>query len=142
MFERWKEKREHKRARNIAIRESMYWREHALLHNCMGQMRGCCTVAPRGLHEAAVAVVNIAMEEGGWMPLRGRSEIPQDFMPEHVFLVWDDPKLPVLRSPWKMAERYLQDVRAVSDRTFLVSEYLNRIISFDEEGQPLLYSVA
>ena len=63
-------------------------------------------------------------------------------MPEHVFLVWDDPKLPVLRSPWKMAERYLQDVRAVSDRTFLVSEYLNRIISFDEEGQPLLYSVA
>ena len=65
MFERWKEKREHKRARNIAIRESMYWREHALLHNCMEQMRGCCTVAPMELHEAAVAVVNIAMEEGG-----------------------------------------------------------------------------
>ena len=142
MFERWKEKREHTKARDKAIRESMYWREHALLHACIGRMQGSCTVAPMELHEAAIAVVNIALLENRWTTLRDLIDLPADFMSENVFLVWDDPKLPVLRTPWVLADRYLHDVRAVADRTYLVGENLDRILSFDEEGHPLLYSVA
>ena len=142
MFERWKEKREQTKARNMAILESRYWREHALLRHCIEVMRGSCTVAPMELHEAAVAVVNIAMQEDTWQTLEELIDIPEDFMPETVYLVWDDPKLPVMKTPWVLADKYLLDVQAVAYRTFLVSEKLDRIISFDEDGRPKLYSVA
>ena len=141
MFEKWKEKREQTMARNKAILESRYWREHALLHRCIDVMRGSCTVAPVDMHEAAVAAVNIALTEDAWRTLEELIDIPEDFMPEMVYIVWDDPKLPVLRAPWLLADKYLWDVRAVADRSFLVSEHLDRIISFDENGNPMLYSV-
>lgn len=141
MFERWKEKREQTMARNKAILESKYWREHVLLRHCIERMRGSCTVAPMDMHEAAVAAVNIALAENTWKKLAELIDIPEDFMPEAVYLVWDDPKLPVLRAPWVLADKYLWDVRAVAERTFLVSETLDRIISFDENGCPMLYSI-
>lgn len=141
MFERWKEKREQTIARNKAIVESRYWREHALLRHCIEVMRGSCTVAPMDMHEAAVAAVNIALTEDTWKTLEELIDIPEDFMPESVYLVWDDPKLPVLRAPWILVDKYLWDVRAVADRSFLVSETLDRIISFNEEGRPILYSI-
>lgn len=141
MFEKWKEKREQTKARNMAILESRYWREHVLLHHCIERMRGSCTVAPMDMHEAAVAAVNIALAEDTWTTLAELIDIPEDFMPETVYLVWDDPKLPVLRAPWALADKYLPDVRAVADRSFLVSEHLDRIISFNEDGDPILYSI-
>ena len=141
MFERWKEKREHTMARNKAILESKYWRENVLLRYCIELMRGSCTIAPMDMHEAAVAAVNIALTEDTWRTLEELIDIPEDFMTETVYIVWDDSKLPVLRAPWLLADKYLRDVQAVADRTFLVSEHLDRIISFDEEGKPMLYSI-
>ena len=141
MFERWKEKREQTMARNRAILESKYWREHVLLRHCIEVMRGSCTVAPIDMHEAAIAAVNIALTEGSWRKLEELIDIPEDFMPELIYLVWDDPKLPVLRAPWVLADKYLWDVRSVANRCFLVSEHLDRILSFDEDGNPMLYSV-
>ena len=141
MFEKWKEKREQTMARNKAILESRYWREHVLLRYCIDLMRGSCTVAPMDLHEAAVAAVNIALAEDRWQTLQELIDIPEDFLPEQIFLVWDDPKLPVLKAPWIQADRYLTDVRAVANRSFLVSENLDRILSFDDEGRPILYDV-
>ena len=141
MFEKWKEKREQTMARNKAILESRYWREHVLLRYCIDVMRGSCTVAPMAMHEAAVAAVNIALTEDTWRTLEELIDIPEDFMPEMIYIVWDDPKLPVLRAPWLLVDKYLRDVRAVADRTFLVSEHLDRILSFDEEGKPMLYSI-
>ena len=141
MFEKWKEKREQTMARNKAILESNYWREHVLMRHCIDLMRGSCTVAPMDLHEAAVAAVNIALAEDRWATLEELIDIPEDFLPEQIFLVWDDPKLPVLKAPWILADRYLTDVRAVANRSFLVSENLDRILSFDDEGRPILYDV-
>ena len=141
MFEKWKEKREQTIARNKAILESKYWREHVLLRHCIDLMRGSCTVAPMEMHEAAVAAVNIALSENCWQTLEELIDIPEDFMPETVYIVWDDPKLPVLRAPWVLADKYLWDVRAVANRSFLVSEALDQIISFDVEGRLMLYSV-
>ena len=141
MFEKWKEKREQTMARNKAILESNNWREHVLLRHCIDLMRGSCTVAPMDLHEAAVAAVNIALAEDRWQTLQELIDIPEDFLPEQIFLVWDDPKLPVLKAPWILADRYLTDVRAVANRSFLVSENLDRILSFDDEGRPILYDV-
>ena len=141
MFEKWKEKREQTMARNKAILESRYWREHVLLRYCIDVMRGSCTVAPMAMHEAAVAAVNIALTEDTWRTLEELIDIPEDFMPEMICIVWDDPKLPVLRAPWLLVDKYLLDVQAVANRTFLVSEHLDRILSFDEEGKPMLYSI-
>ena len=141
MFEKWKEKREQTMARNKAIAESKYWREHALLRRCIECMRGSCTVAPMEIHEAAVAAVNIALAENTWRILEELIGIPEDFLPETVYLVWDDPKLPVLKAPWILADKYLSDIRLVADRCFLVSENLDRILSFDGEGKPMLYAI-
>lgn len=139
MFEKWKEKREAAKARNKAVAESQYWKEHAQLRHCIQSMRGSCTVAPMELHEASVAAVNIALQEDTWTLM---AEIPEDFMPQSVYLVWDDEKLPVLKAPWDLTQQYLPDVQAVAGQTFLVSESLDRIIWFDGTGQFRLYSIA
>lgn len=142
MFEKWKAKREAAKARSKAVAESQYWKNHALLRTCLQQMRGSCTVAPMELHEAAVAAVNIALQEDAWQQLAELSDILQDLMPDTVYLVWDDEKLPVLKAPWVLAEQNLPDVRAVAGQTFLVSEELDRILWFDGSGQIKLYSIA
>ena len=139
MFEKWKEKREQTMARNRAIAESQYWKTHPQLQTCLRAMRGSCTLAPVEMHEAAVAVVNIAMQEDTW---QNADRIPEGFPGNTVYLVWDDPKLPVLKAPWPLVEARLTDIRAVSCRTFLVAETLDRIIAFDDAGSLKLYSVA
>ena len=138
MFAKWKEKRAKKKAKNDAIAESQYWKNHALLRSCLQAMRGSCTLAPVELHEAAIAVVNIAMQEDNWA---FAAEIPADLLADTVFLVWDDEKLPVLKAPWVLVEENLTDVRAVADQTFLVSETLDRIIWSDRDGRIRLYSL-
>lgn len=141
MFAKWKEKRAEKKAKNDAIAKSQYWKDHALLRSCLQAMRGSCTLAPVELHEAAIAVVNIAMQEDNWNRLEELIDIPGDFFGNTVFIVWNDEKLPVLKAPWVLVEENLADVRAVADQTFLVSETLDRIIWFDRGGRIRLYSL-
>ena len=141
MLAAWKRRIEEKKAKEKAIAESRYWRTHPRLQGCLQAMRGSCTVAPVEMHEAAIAAVNIALGEDILTTVEAMTDVPEDFMPEAVFLVWDDERLPVMKALWVLARTQLQDVRAVSGRTFLVSENLERILSFDAEGRPILYSI-
>ena len=142
MFEKWKEKREQTMARNKAILESKYWREHALLRYCIEVMRGSCTVAPVDMHEAAIAAVNIALSEDTWRTLEELIDIPEDFMPETVYIVWDDARLPVLKAPWELVIENLEDVLCVNLITVLVAETMDRIVWIDSHGTIKLYSIA
>ena len=130
MFEKWKQKREEKKAKDRAIAESGYWKNHPGMRRCLRSMRGSCTVAPMELHEAVIAVVNIALAENTWTEA---DRIPADFLCGTVYMVWNDEKLPVLKAPWELATENLADVRAVADRTFLVSGNMDRIVSFEDE---------
>lgn len=142
MFASWKEKLAQKKAKNRAISESQYWKDHPRLRSCLQAMRGSCTVAPMDMHEAAIAVVNIALREDNWTLLEEPINIPGDFFTDTVFLVWDDEKLPVLKAPWAMVEENLKDVSAVAGQTFLVAESMDRILWFDAHGRTRLYSIA
>ena len=139
MFAEWKRKREEKKARDKAIAESQYWKNHPRLRVCLQAMRGSCTLAPVELHEAAIAVVNIALMENIWETVE---TVPADFPADTVFLVWNDGKLPVLKAPWALAEENMQEITAVAEKTFLVAETLDRIVWFDTDGRIKLYSIA
>lgn len=138
MFASWKEKRAEKKAKEKAIRESQYWKNNALLQNCLQSMRGSCTLAPVEMHEAAIAVVNIALRENTWTI---QTEIPADFMEDTVFIVWTDEKLPVLKAPWDLARETLPHITAVAEGTFLVSETLDRILHFPAPGEVRMYAI-
>ena len=138
MFEQWKRKREAKKAKDQAIAEAQYWKNHPRLRVCLQAMRGSCTLASQELHEAAIAVVNIALIEGAWETVES---VPEDFMEDAVFLVWNDEKLPVLKAPWDLAKQNLPEITAVAEKTFLVAETLDRIDRF-EDGSLKLYSIA
>ena len=137
MFEEWKRKREAKKAKDQAIAEAQYWKNHPRLRVCLQAMRGSCTLASQALHEAAIAVVNIALMEGAWETVNA---VPADFMEDTVFLVWDDEKLPVLKAPWDLAKENLPEITAVAEKTFLVAETLDRIVWFEGESMKL-YSI-
>ena len=138
MFEEWKRKRETKKAKDQAIAEAQYWKNHPRLRVCLQAMRGSCTLASQALHEAAIAAVNIALMEGAWETVE---IVPADFMEDTVFLVWNDEKLPVLKAPWDLAKENLPEITAVAEKTFLVAETLDRIVRF-EDGSMKLYSIA
>jgi hypothetical protein len=138
MFEEWKRKREAKKAKDQAIAEAQYWKNHPRLRVCLQAMRGSCTLASQALHEAAIAVVNIALMEGAWETVE---IVPADFMEDAVFLVWNDEKLPVLKAPWDLAKENLPEITAVAEKTFLVAQTLDRIVWF-EGGSMKLYSIA
>ena len=139
MFASWKEKRAEKKARDQAIQESQYWKTHPLMQNCLRAMRGSCTLAPVEMHEAAIAVVNIALRENTWI---SQTKIPADFMDGTVYIVWNDEKLPVLKAPWALAKDTLSDITAVAEGTFLVSETLDRILHFPTPAEVRMYSIA
>ena len=138
MFEQWKRKREAKKAKDQAIAEAQYWKNHPRLRVCLQAMRGSCTLASQELHEAAIAAVNIALMEGAWETVE---IVPADFMEDTVFLVWNDEKLPVLKTPWDLAKENLPEITAVAEKTFLVAQTLDRIVRF-EDGSLKLYSIA
>ena len=142
MFESWKEKRAEKKAKEKAIRESQYWKNNALLLDCLQSMRGSCTLAPMEMHEAVETAVNIALREDIWTTLAERSDIPEDFFDGILYIVWDEAHLPVLKAVGKLVDENLYDVRCVNHHTFLVTETLDRIIWFDGLGQIKLYSIA
>lgn len=139
MFNHWKRKQEEKKAMNEAIAQSRYWRTHPKLQSCLQAMRGSCTLASVELHEAAIAVVNIALREGTWT---SAEQVPEQFLPQTLYLVWDDEKIPVLKAPRDLTMENLSAVTAVAEKTFLVSETMDRIIWFDEHDQFKLYSIA
>ena len=138
MFEQWKRKREAKKAKDQAIAEAQYWKNHPRLRVCLQAMRGSCTLASQELHEAAIAVVNIALIEGAWETVES---VPEDFMEDAVFLVWNDEKLPVLKAPWDLAKENLPEITAVAEKTFLVAQTLDRIVWFGDRTVKL-YSIA
>ena len=142
MFESWKEKRAAKKAKDKAIRESQYWKTNALLQNCLQSMRGSCTLAPVEMHEAAIAAVNIALQEDTWTTLAEQSNIPEDFFDGMLYIVWDEAHLPVLKAVGKLVDENLYDVRCVNHHTFLMTETMDRIIWFDGLGRIKLYSIA
>ena len=142
MFESWKEKRAEKKAKDKAIRESQYWKTNALLQDCLQSMRGSCTLAPVEMHEAAIAVVNIALREDTWTTLAEQSDIPEDFFDGMLYIVWDEAHLPVLKAVGKFVDENLYYVRCVNHHTFLMTETMDRIIWFDGLGKIKLYSIA
>ena len=142
MFESWKEKRTEKKAKDKAIRESQYWKTNALLQDCLQAMRGTCTVLPMDLHEAAETAVNIALREDIWTEVPELIDIPDTFLGETVYIIWDEATLPVLKAPWVMVDKNLHDIRCVCHHTFLVAETMDRIIWFDGLGRIKLYSIA
>ncbi len=141
MLSALKQKLEAKKQRNKAIVESQYWKNHVLLQDCLQALRGRCTVAPIELHEAMVAVVNIALREDTWRPLEKLIDIPAGFLSETVYIVWDNAKIPVLKVPRDLVMEHLPNVTAVAFETFLVSETMDRVVHFRRENIRL-YSVA
>ena len=141
MFAEWKRKREEKKAKEKAVAESAYWKNHTLLRSCLQSMRGCCTVAPMQMHEAVIATVNIALRENTWTSLDASAHLAEDFLSETVFLLWNDEKLPVLMAPWTLVTENMMAVRAVAHQSYLVSQTLDRIIWFDIHGKIKLYSI-
>ena len=130
---------EAKKAKNRAIAASQYWKTHALLQECLQLLRGSCTVVPMELHEAVVAAANIALREDTWTPAE---KIPEDFLAQTVYILWDDARLPVFQASREPVLQYLDDVTAVAPETYLISETLDRIVRCDHRGKCLLYSVA
>lgn len=139
MFMIWKKKHEEKKAKDRAIAQSQYWKTHPLLQRCLQAMRGSCTLAPVEMHEAAISVVNIALREDTWT---GAERAPEQFLAQTVYIVWDNERIPVLKAPRDLAMENLSAVTAVAEKTYLVSETLDRIIWFDADGQIKLYSVS
>jgi len=139
MLLNWKKRIEEKRAKNQAVAESQYWKTHPFLQQCLQAMRGSCTLASSELHEAAIAAVNIAFREGTWTSV---TQLPENFLSQTLYLVWDDEKIPVLKAPRHLTMENLSAVTAVAEKTFLVAETMDRIIWFDGHNQIKLYSIA
>ena len=142
MLRELKEKLEAKKAKAKAIPQSRQWKTNALLQDCLQAMRGSCTVLPMELHEAAQMSVNIALREDTWSEVPELNDIPENFLGETVFIIWDEATLPVLKAPWDLVSENLCDVRCVCHHTFLVAETMDRIIWFDGLGRIKLYSIA
>lgn len=138
MLSALKQRLEARKARAKAIAASQYWKTHALLQVCLQALRGSCTVVPMELHEAAVAAVNIALQEDTWTPAE---QIPPEFLARTVYIVWDDAQVPVFQADRGPVLQSLDDVTAVAHETYLVSETMDRIVRCDHWGKCLLYSV-
>ena len=138
MLSALKHRLEAKKAKARAIAASGYWKNHAHLQECLQVLRGSCTVAPMELHEAAIAAVNIALQENTWIMAE---KIPVDFLPQTVYIVWNDAQLPVFQAILAPVLEILDDVTAVAPETYLVSETMTRIVRCDHWGKCQLYSI-
>lgn len=141
MLAKLKQKLGQMKAQRKAVAESQYWKQNPLLRDCLQALRGCCTVVPMELHEAAITVVNIALREDTWTEVKELIDLPGEFLANPVYIVWDDAKLPVLQAHREMLDGHLTDIRAVASETFLVSESMDRIIHFCHSGSIRLYDV-
>ena len=131
MFTALKRKLEEKKRWNKAAAQSQHWKNDQLVQSCLQSMRGGCTVASAQLHEALVAVVNIALLENSWTPA---PQIPLSFLPETAYIVWNDDRLPMLTASTPLLLENLDVITAVADETFLVSETMDRVIHMTSGG--------
>ena len=138
MFSALKRRFAEKKRLTKGISDSRHWKQHPHMQTCLQAMRGSCTVAPMELHEAVAAVVNIAMTEDNWFEV---NKIPVDFLAATVYIIWDDPLLPVLVADRQLLMENLTHVTAVSTEAFLVSQTMDRVAHFSG-GTLRLYSVA
>lgn len=137
MFAALKQKLLGAKQKHAAVGQSQHWKQHPALRDCLGSMRGLCTVAPMDLHEALVAAVNIALTEVNW---NQTVQIPDDFLTQTVYIVWNDPLLPVLRTDREILLQNPEPVTAVAPQTFLISETMDRIVHF-HQGTIRLYDL-
>ena len=121
-----------------AVNDSQHWKHHPALQSCLQAMRGSCTVASMELHEAVAAVVNIALTEDNW---NQTDKIPPDFLDQKVYIIWDDPLLPVLMTERELLMENLSHVSTVTRNVFLVSQTMDRAVHLTC-GTLRLYSVA
>lgn len=126
-----------KKGQNQAHIQANGWRSNALLQECLGALRGCCTVAIPDQREAVEAVVYIAQTEGAW---KQADSVPEGFLTGDAFILWDEMTLPVLHCNAALALDHIGDVTAVAFETWLVSEGLDRIVHFGSHGRIRLYS--
>ena len=131
MFNHWKRKQEEKKAMNEAIAQSRYWRTHPKLQSCLQAMRGSCTVAPIGMHEAVAAVVSIALQEDAWTRT---DRLPEGFLSESVYIIWNDDRLPALKADRGLLLQSLACATAVAPDTYLVSETMDRAVHLGHGG--------
>lgn len=138
MFAYWKEKLARRRLQRKSIEESQHWKQDPRLQCFLQAMRGSCTIAPSGMHEAVIAAVNIAIKENLWTR---PDEIPDDLFSGTVYVVWDDAHLPVVMVHWNAALERLRDMRSVNPNTFLVAQTMDRILWFNTQDGIKLYSI-
>lgn len=138
MFANWKQNLKSKKRRNKAVADSRHWKTHPPLQAFLQTMRGSCTVAPMDLHEALTAVVNIALAEDTWTQT---PRIPADFLPDTVYILWNDAFLPVLKADCRLLLQNPEHMTAVAGDTFLISDTMDRVVHFSD-GTLRLYSVA
>ena len=138
MFASLKKKLAEKKRLKQAVCDSQHWKNRPALQSCLQAMRGSCTVAPMELHEAVAAVVNIALAEDNWSP---SDKIPADFLAPTVYVIWDDPLLPVLTADRELLLENLSHMTAVTENVFLVSQTMDRAVHL-RPGALRLYSVS
>ena len=138
MFASLKQKLAEKKRLKQAINDSQHWKNRPALQRCLQAMRGSCTVAPMELHEAVAALVNIALTEDNWSDA---DKIPDDFLTQTVYIIWDDPLLPVLTADRALVLENLSHLTAVTENVFLVSQTMDRAVHMSS-GALRLYSVA
>lgn len=138
MFASLKQKLAEKKRLKQAINDSQHWKNRPALQNCLQAMRGSCTVAPMELHEAVAAVVNIALTEDNWTHAEA---VAGDFLAQTVYIIWDDPLLPVLTADRALVLENLSHLTAVTENVFLVSQTMDRAVHLSS-GAMRLYSVA
>ena len=139
MFAFGKRKRAEKKNLDDALRSAQEWKRDPHLQECLGVLRGDCTVAPMELHEAITAVVNIAHREDCWTEAE---TIPEDFFLEQVYLLWNRETLPAFRCRTDAAMEHLQRIRAVAEETYVIGGNMDRVVWFDRNGDIRLYCVA
>ena len=138
MLMRFRRALQSKKQRDQAVLDSRHWKNHPRLKICLEALRGSCTLAPMELHEAAITVVNIALGENTWA---SAGQIPPNFLPREVFVLWNDPLLPVFRAERDTLTANLAVVTAVASDTYFVSQTLDRVIHFGD-GKIRIYSVS
>lgn len=115
------------------LEQTRKWRSNALFQDCLTALRGACTVVSSD-HQAACEAVVFDAQTGGSWKAAAMEDLNGQPLPDTVYILWDEPSLPVLRCPGPMAMEHIADVTAVSTETWLISESMEQIIHFTKDG--------
>lgn len=117
--------------RGKTMEQSKTWKANALFQECLTTLRGQCTVAPSDLQAACEMAVFAAQTESAWRPI---SRPGQDWAQGTLYILWDEPTLPVLRCPGHGVLAHLDTVCAVSNETWLIREDFTAVLRFSADG--------